>query len=176
MEFLGSHVVKALSVGSASRGPAQLRGVEVAPLPGQGRSLLAKRDLARGSVCIQEQPLASVASVGEASLQAETRLALQLLAASRANLADLAADLLDHGGRDPMALKSRAVVAVCAVLCIFAALSNLRMSVKVRLLRLPVWDDFASFVRSFERRALQEIDQQLEIQPSEQHALQDVIL
>eukprot|EP00439_Symbiodinium_sp_Y106_P066056 s981_g10.t1 len=118
VEFLGSHVVKALSVGSASRGPAQLRGVEVAPLPGQGRSLLAKRDLARGSVCIQEQPLASVASVGEASLQAETRLALQLLAASRANLADLAADLLDHGGRDPMALKSRAVVAVCAALCI----------------------------------------------------------
>ncbi|CAE7833981.1 Smyd4 [Symbiodinium sp. CCMP2592] len=122
VEFLGSHVVKALS-GSASRGPgpAQLRGVEVAPLPGQGRSLLAKRDLARGSVCIQEQPLASVASVAtgsEASLQAETRLALRLLAASRANLADLASDLLDHGGRDPMGLKSRAVVAVCAALCI----------------------------------------------------------
>ncbi|CAE7588256.1 Smyd4 [Symbiodinium sp. CCMP2456] len=118
-EFLGSHVVKAFSVGPASRGPAQLRGVEVAPLPGQGRSLLAKRDLPRGSVCIQEQPLASVATGSEKpELHAETRLALQLLAASRAGLADLAKDLLDHGGRDPLALKSRAVVAVCTALCI----------------------------------------------------------
>ncbi|CAE7818751.1 Smyd4 [Symbiodinium microadriaticum] len=120
VEFLGSHVVKAFCSGGAFRGPAQLRGVEVAPLPGQGRSLLAKRDLPRGSVCLQEQPLASVATVagGKPELHAETRLALQLLAASRAGLADLAMDLLDHGGRDPLALKSRAVVAVCAALCI----------------------------------------------------------
>ena len=126
VEFLGSHVVKAFCSGGAFRGPAQLRGVEVAPLPGQGRSLLAKRDLPRGSVCLQEQPLASVATVagGKPELHAETRLALQLLAASRAGLADLAMDLLDHGGRDPLALKSRAVVAVCAALCSFAALSN----------------------------------------------------
>ncbi|CAE7468748.1 SMYD4 [Symbiodinium natans] len=117
--FLGPHVAKAVSLGSTTpRGPPQLRGVEVAPLPGQGRSLLATRDLARGSICIQEQPIARVAMHGEEALGEETRLALQLWAADRAGLADLARDLLDHGGRDPQALRSRAVIAACSALCI----------------------------------------------------------
>ncbi|CAE8633389.1 unnamed protein product, partial [Polarella glacialis] len=98
-------------------------GVEIAPLPGRGRSLLVSlrgearlSGLKRGSQVLREYPLASVPLTGGgSSLHPETALALRLWSGA-AELRHAAADLLDHGGRDASSRLRRAVVAVMFVM------------------------------------------------------------
>lgn len=122
LKDLGPQVKEATSVALGAPWQGQKTGVEVASLPGQGRSLLATRHLDRGTVMIRERPLAKVLldqRDRRSELHPESRLALQLWQAERNGdkRIEAARDLLDHGGQDKSAEQIRAVLAACCILC-----------------------------------------------------------
>eukprot|EP00933_Yihiella_yeosuensis_P052169 TRINITY_DN50185_c0_g1_i1.p1 TRINITY_DN50185_c0_g1~~TRINITY_DN50185_c0_g1_i1.p1 ORF type:complete len:593 (-),score=137.60 TRINITY_DN50185_c0_g1_i1:12-1751(-) len=150
-QVLGAHIedacraAKGTSSSKSGAGSSSLsKGVvEVSPLPGRGRSLLASSSssgssvLERGTRVLSEKPISSVAlSAGRLAgngsskkaspqkemLSPEAALALRLWHAERcdsdasSDVKKTALELLDHGGRDAAARLRRAVVAVaCAI-------------------------------------------------------------